>query len=289
MASTLGAWQSAGTTTLAFGAIGAGSNRVLIIWVDQEVSSPTNLTVTFGDQTASLIDSVNVGDATDNHLAGYLITEAQIAAASGTTITAVSAPTSTAIAARAYQDAEQVLATIQATWSENAVTGDSDPLTGISASATDGDVSVGAGGTGNASGGNAAWAGTNPMTHGSTVDASSSCITAGDRVSTGSETVNHSVTYTTAPNRVCGAMLVLADNVAVTRDQDGFRFYDDDAAPGSETALAAEDTNVGSVGQETPFHLRIQTDTTGDAPDEGVIVQYKEVSDATTEWRDVPT
>lgn len=214
MGATLGAWQSSTTATLAFGAIGAGSNRGLVIWVNQEVASPSTLTVTYGDQTATAIGSVAVGDATDNHLAGYFITEAQIVAASGTTITAASAPASTALAARAYQDVEQNTATIQATFASASATGDSDPLSGISAPATAGDVSVGGGGTGNASGGNAAWAGTNPMTHGVTADASSSCITAGDRVSAGSETVNHSVTYTTAPNRVTGAMFVLADNSA---------------------------------------------------------------------------
>ncbi len=74
-------------------------------------------------------------------------------------------------------------------------------------------------------------------------------------------------------------------NVAL--DQDGFRFYDDDAAVGSETTLAAEDTNI-SRNREAPFRIRVQTDTDGDAPAKTMTLQYKEVSDGVAEWRDVP-
>jgi len=69
--------------------------------------------------------------------------------------------------------------------------------------------------------------------------------------------------------------------------QDGYRFYDDDAAVGSETALANEDTNI-TRGKEAPFRLRIQVDVTGDADASAMTLQYKEVGDGVAEWRDVP-
>jgi hypothetical protein len=74
--------------------------------------------------------------------------------------------------------------------------------------------------------------------------------------------------------------------VAVSYEATHYRFYDDDDVVGSETPLDDEDTDV-SVGPETPFRLRYQIDTTGDAPSEGVTLQYKEVSDDAVEWRDV--
>lgn len=72
-----------------------------------------------------------------------------------------------------------------------------------------------------------------------------------------------------------------------TLNQDGFRFYDDDAAVGSETPLDAEDTNV-TRSKESPFRLRVQVDATDDPDASAMTLQYKEVADGAAEWRDVP-
>lgn len=74
----------------------------------------------------------------------------------------------------------------------------------------------------------------------------------------------------------------------VERIMDGYQFLDDDDVPGSETALASEDTQIDRA-RETPFHIRIQTDMNGDPPSEGLKLMYKERSDPASEWREVPT
>lgn len=81
--------------------------------------------------------------------------------------------------------------------------------------------------------------------------------------------------------------VVFIGTVPLTREQDKFRFYDDDGTESTSTALAAQDTDI-SIGKEVPFHLRIGTQAGGDPPTESVELQYKETSDAATEWRKVP-
>ena len=210
MGSRLGSAQSSTTGTLAFGSIGAGlGNRALCVCVDQEVSSPTQLVVNYGDATMQHVVGINVGDSTDNRVDLYYLNDAGIAGATGTTITAVSAPTSTAIVAQVYQEVMQTTPTVV---DSEALTGDSDPLTNIQISGLLDGVTFGGGGTGNASGGTPTYAGSNPLSHLATADASSSCCTAGDRISGGTETVNHNITYVTAPNRVTGAAFFMTDN-----------------------------------------------------------------------------
>ena len=74
---------------------------------------------------------------------------------------------------------------------------------------------------------------------------------------------------------------------AAEREQDKFRYYDDDGTESSSTALAAQDTDV--TGSDTdPLHLRVGMQATGDHPTESAELQYKETSDAAAEWRKVP-
>jgi hypothetical protein len=74
--------------------------------------------------------------------------------------------------------------------------------------------------------------------------------------------------------------------VAPTLTQDGFRFYEDDAVEGSATPLAGEDIDI-TVAKATPFRLRLQVDTTGDAPSGQFKLQYRKVGDPASEWEDV--
>ena len=70
-------------------------------------------------------------------------------------------------------------------------------------------------------------------------------------------------------------------------DQDGFRFYDDDDVEADSTPLDDEDTNI-TLATNTNARERVQCDVTGDAESETAELQYKEDSDAATEWRKVP-
>lgn len=72
-----------------------------------------------------------------------------------------------------------------------------------------------------------------------------------------------------------------------TREQDKFRYYDDDGTESSSIALEAQDTDL-TRAKETPFHLRVGSQMVGDPPTESVELQYKENGDAATEWRKVP-
>ena len=72
----------------------------------------------------------------------------------------------------------------------------------------------------------------------------------------------------------------------LSRDQKSFQFYEDGTESGA-TSLAAIDTDI-TIAKATPFQERVGMQTSGDAPSETATLQYKETSDATTEWRDVP-
>ena len=73
--------------------------------------------------------------------------------------------------------------------------------------------------------------------------------------------------------------------VTVTREQDSFRFEDDDGTESGSTFLDAQNTDI-TIGQETNFRVRVGAQMAGDAPTEAGTLQYKETSDAATEWKD---
>lgn len=69
-------------------------------------------------------------------------------------------------------------------------------------------------------------------------------------------------------------------------DQQGYRYYADDAAEGSATPLAAEDTNISRLqGKNT--RVRIQVDTSGDEPSAAATYQVRKVGDPTSEWETI--
>jgi hypothetical protein len=84
-----------------------------------------------------------------------------------------------------------------------------------------------------------------------------------------------------------GYTFSLVPVAAVTREQDSFRFEDDDGTESGSTFLAAQNVDINRAA-EKPFRLRQGVQYVGDPPTESVEVQYKENGDAATEWRKVP-
>lgn len=248
--------------------IGAGSLRCLLVSCNQEGSGLGQLVGTYGGQTLQHVVGIAVGDATDNRTDIYYLNDAGITAAVGTAITFTSPPTSFRVAAQAYQGAMQTTPT---TVDSEALTGDSDPLANIQIAAVSGEAVYGAGGTGNTSGGAATWAGTNPLTHLNTSDASSSCISHASRIVSATETVNHSVTYVTAPNRVSGAAcLIEAGGIQIT-DVDTDEDYDD-----AETGVVI----TGSVFEATQGTGKVEIS------DNAVYATGTKVAQTVTAWAD---
>jgi len=70
----------------------------------------------------------------------------------------------------------------------------------------------------------------------------------------------------------------------IDREQDKFRYYDDDGDEDASTALENQDTDL-TRGKTDPFQLRIGTQLVGDPPTEACELQYKENGDAAAEWR----
>ena len=83
-------------------------------------------------------------------------------------------------------------------------------------------------------------------------------------------------------------VLVSDAAVGLVREQEGFRWRDDDADEDEAAWLDTQDTNI-TRGKETNTRLRILTDTSaGDPPSEGLQLEYRKVGDPDSEWRKVP-
>lgn len=90
----------------------------------------------------------------------------------------------------------------------------------------------------------------------------------------------------TGAQEACSMSFALRAAILVTREQDSFRYYADGTESGS-TALQAQNVDV-SRAVNTITQLRVGMQTVGDAPSESAELQYKETSDAASEWRKVP-
>lgn len=93
-------------------------------------------------------------------------------------------------------------------------------------------------------------------------------------------------TFTMSTEQWVCTTIALRPGVAFTREQDSFRFYED----GTESGAVAIDTQNTDVtrARETITQLRVGAQMVGDAPAESGELQYKETSDAASEWRKVP-
>lgn len=88
------------------------------------------------------------------------------------------------------------------------------------------------------------------------------------------------------PDQALIGYWAMAGNAAtLTREQEGFRWRADDGSESAASWLAAQDTNVSRAADEIT-RLRMLTDVSGDAPAEGLKLQYRR--QGATTWRDVP-
>ncbi len=76
--------------------------------------------------------------------------------------------------------------------------------------------------------------------------------------------------------------------VGLVREQEGFRWRDDDADEDEAAWLELQDVNTTRAREENT-RVRILTDTAaGDPPSEGLELEYRKVGDPDSEWRKVP-
>jgi hypothetical protein len=104
---------------------------------------------------------------------------------------------------------------------------------------------------------------------------------------TGSAAENPSAyTMSAGADEWAAATIALRPGISLTREQDGFRFEDDDGTESGSTFLAAQNVDINR-GPENPFRLRQGVQYVGNPDAESVEVQYKENGDADSEYRTV--
>lgn len=81
--------------------------------------------------------------------------------------------------------------------------------------------------------------------------------------------------------------ITIVETSAASKDQEAFRFEDDDNTEVLATQLGAGQNSDISRSTEDPFRVRVGTQMVGDPPTESATLQYKENGDAVGEWRDV--
>jgi len=171
--------------------IGAGNNRCLIVnvYVDSNIIYTGTPTVTYGGQSCSYIGGVADGI---NFCGFYYLNDAGIEAASSTTVQVTGGANKTSFNTQAYENVSQTAPT-----SIDTGTGSANPLTGISLSASAGDLCIGGSCIDVHTATSVSWGGTNGLTVIRTrLNLGGDYGTSfADRVSSAAETVNHSCTW----------------------------------------------------------------------------------------------
>lgn len=281
MASILDTPTSVAAATHTF-SISAGSNRCLIVGVTQEGTTLGAPTVTYGGQSmVNVVDlEINPG-TTSQRVTLFFLNDAGIVAASGTTITVSNGTATISTHAASYEDCVQTTPTN--TDSDSSLTADPNPL-------ADCDIVTGAANSivvalsGMGNDGTAAWGGTLTERTEQSMATTATGSLADDEVPTAT-TIACECTWTT-PNRHVIVALELVHLVSSALEQEGYRFYDDGTESGS-VARQLQDT-VDEIAREITFQTRVLLDATGDPPTQQYQLEYKEASDASTEWRKVP-
>jgi len=93
-------------------------------------------------------------------------------------------------------------------------------------------------------------------------------------------------TVTTAELRRA-AYLVIGDLLLV-REQEGFRWRNDDGSESAATWRENQDVNEPSIGTAENIRLRMLLNMTGDVPSEQYELEYKETADPDAEYRIIP-
>ncbi len=100
----------------------------------------------------------------------------------------------------------------------------------------------------------------------------------------GATTVTRSYTWTAGEYWIAAVNMNAA--VSLAREQEGYRWRDDDGSESAATWLAAQETNI-SRAREVNTRVRLLVNYTGDPPSEQVKIQWRKVGDADSEWRDI--
>ena len=205
-----GSVSTSDTTNALAHTIAAGNNRALIVAVQQEDKPLSQLAVSYGGQSMTAIVGIGIIGVADLRVDLYFLNDAGIEAAADDEIDLTDPPVPPdigyGIIAQTYAGALQTTPT---TVDSESAAGDSDPLTNIQIAAVANQAVIGLGASGNFSTG-VTWAGTNPLTALANLDTGiSSHAAMADRLVTATETVNHNLTFTTAPNRLTGCAFLL--------------------------------------------------------------------------------
>ncbi len=113
----------------------------------------------------------------------------------------------------------------------------------------------------------------------------SSTFACTDLIATGSITTLESI-YATGANRMSRVAAQWGPSVAAS-EQEGFRFRNDNGSETTATWRQSQDVD-DTVGKTQTIRLRILVNATGDLPSAAYRLEYKETADAAAEWRPVP-
>ncbi len=276
---------TASVTTATY-TVSAGANRMLVVAVSWEVDGAITIdAITYGGQ--SMVEAVEIVTPDAGFAAGcaiYYILEAGIAAASSTTISATysSAPAEGNINAASYTGVNQTggATTNPATASAESNETTPNPLLPDLTETDEGMVSA-VNSNGNAS--TVTW-GTDmtEQTDNATASANGSYA---DRLSTTNANVNIEPTNA-SQNRASACSASFAPS-ALTYEQEGFRWRNDDGSESAATWRQAQDVD-DSIGKEENIRVRVLSDSAGaDPPTATASLQYKRDDEAAAEWRDV--
>lgn len=78
---------------------------------------------------------------------------------------------------------------------------------------------------------------------------------------------------------------IVLKGVALAREQEGYRFRNDDGSESTATWKAAQDTDVTGLAKATPLRLRVLTNVTSDPPSEALKLQWRKVGEP--HWNDI--
>ncbi len=240
--------------------VGAGVDRGLVVGVQAEGAiTPGAVTVTYGGQAMTEFATVHLeAGATDNECTLFLLLEAGIAAAVGTTIAITGQVANFTSHAKSFENVNQTGGATTVPETNNAQTPDPtpNPLTTSDIAAGAGSAVVALAGVGNAT--TATWGGTNPLTEDTDIN-DASPTTAGSLASAlFASALNADVEATwLSQNRACVVAMELAPTAATPTITDfGDEEHDDKEAGVIVTGTvfeAVQGTGVVEVSDNAVF------------------------------------
>jgi len=260
----------------------SGSNRKLIVWVGGEVGGGSNVnSVTYDGEPLTKYQEDDGG--THNNIAMFYLDEADFPSTPGSyTLTATFSETM----APGFVMAAEIsgASTGDPTAYEHNYVASSDTNNDSITTTADGSwifSCVGVGGTGTFT----ADSGQTILQQNSGGGGGAAYGHSYESIATaGSESSNW--TFSTSTSRFLQSCCCIEPVVALTYDQEGARWRDDDGSETGASWLAAQDTNINR-GKNTNTRVRITTDVAGDPPSEGTTLDFRLVGDPDSEWEPV--